>query len=102
MPVQELSCFAPNIAEYDLEDDEVDESGDKEEQSMRRMIIDDDDDDIEVLNESIEVDVTAKVFIFTKRFFKILYFRLKSTKKLRYLRCQVSHRTVGLHFLTSM
>lgn len=64
MPIQTLSCFAPNViedeADFDLNDDE-ETSANKEEPRMRRLVIDDDESDIEVLNESIEIDVAETV-----------------------------------------
>ncbi|KAI6176244.1 hypothetical protein M3Y97_00777500 [Aphelenchoides bicaudatus] len=60
LPVQALSCFAPNIIEdeidFELNDDEEEET-EGVETRVRRFVIDDDESDIEVLNESIEIDV---------------------------------------------
>lgn len=67
MPVQNLACFAPNVIEddvdFELDDEQREGSGDSEEQTIRRLVIDEDDSDdgIEVLNESIEIDVVEKV-----------------------------------------
>lgn len=59
--MQELSCFAPSVTEEENIDFNLGDEEEEPEHPNRRLVIDDSESDIEVMNESIEIDVVESV-----------------------------------------